>query len=46
MSYRWCAISALADGGNAWKNAFLKAKAVVSQMTLEEKGMLYHPIVE
>ncbi|CUA72730.1 beta-glucosidase [Rhizoctonia solani] len=27
----------LADGGNAWKDAFAKAKQVVSQMTLEEK---------
>ncbi|CUA77162.1 beta-glucosidase [Rhizoctonia solani] len=27
----------LADGGNAWKDAFAKAKQVVSQMTLAEK---------
>ncbi|CAE6464700.1 hypothetical protein ACGC1H_006033 [Rhizoctonia solani] len=27
----------LADGGNAWKSAFAKAKFMVSQMTLEEK---------
>ncbi|QRV89391.1 glycoside hydrolase family 3 protein [Ceratobasidium sp. AG-Ba] len=27
----------LADGSNAWKSAFAKAKAVVAQMTLEEK---------
>ncbi|CAE6508891.1 unnamed protein product [Rhizoctonia solani] len=30
----------LADGGNAWKDAHAKAKQVVSQMTLEEKGVL------
>lgn len=27
----------LADGGHAWKSAFAKAKAVVAQMTVEEK---------
>ncbi|KAB5590285.1 Beta-glucosidase [Ceratobasidium theobromae] len=27
----------MADGGNAWKSAFTKAKSVVAQMTLEEK---------
>ncbi|CAE6407296.1 unnamed protein product [Rhizoctonia solani] len=27
----------LADGGSAWKDAFARAKEVVSQMTLEEK---------
>jgi hypothetical protein len=29
---------ALADGGSAWKDAFAKARDVVSKMTLEEKG--------
>lgn len=34
---------AVANGGNAWKSAFEKAKAVTAQMTLEEKGLSILP---